>query len=485
MAKQKKPVYLSINGPISGNYVAHSAKFKIFNLPAGEYEVRFEKDGCYTTTTAIVPPDKGMPYLEVNALKNDCNINTGIVDFNIDATGAEYTLSWSGPTSGSTTLTESTSLEDFQTGSYQFELEDANGCKSIAMATINREELEVALTAKESRCAFNGKIDVAIAGGLAPYSIRWEGAGSGSRKVNSQETRLSLPKGTYIVYVTDANGCEAYASTTIVEETTDLYCSITPYATTCLLDNGKIDIFISGGRKPYVLAYEGPVSGSKTVNGSTVFDDLPAGTYTTYLEDANGCSVSESSTIEVGEVKNATAAFTYVATGTSVNFYNNSTYGTYEWSFGDGESTTSTHPNHAYTKEGSYEVCLTATGECDANTICQTIIITAFVPITQEEKVKTNTPQSSGEMSNEGMRVLQNFPNPFSSTTDILFELPEAQTTTIMVHDQFGRTINSQTSYYEKGLNRFTFQQDKLAPGIYYYTIKAGNTTQTKRMLVN
>jgi PKD repeat protein len=81
------------------------------------------------------------------------------------------------------------------------------------------------------------------------------------------------------------------------------------------------------------------------------------------------------------------ADFTASSDGTGGFFwtFSNSSSGaqSYSWDFGDGTSSTEESPGHTYPQNGSYTVCLTATGECNGQpttaTNCETISISVGV----------------------------------------------------------------------------------------------------------
>jgi len=484
--KDKPPFFISLNGPVKANYIANSRNFRIYNLPAGEYEIGFEEDGCVATTTTVVSEGENLPKMSIQALKGSCSISTGavIVEPSGGVVKGDYTLSWEGPTKGKLNISNTTEIKGLLTGAYKFTLVDDNGCKALSMVDIDRSGMSINLSPTQSKCNQNGSIKVDISSGTAPYTINWNGGGSeGSRVIDGNTTTFSLPTGTYIIEVTDANGCSTYSNTAIINVPTDLYCSISSRATTCNKDNGFMQVFISGGKKPYTLSYDGPTSRTVQVNGTINFHNLPAGVYTTFLQDADGCFVSESNEVQVGASEDATASFAYSANGTSVFFFNNSTHGEYMWDFGNGKSSTQVSPSHEYAGSGDYEVCLTTTNKCGSNTQCQTLNIVAFSNLsglgTQISKTEFNTTTNA-----EGMRVAQNYPNPFVDQTDILFELPEALLTTITIHDGTGKVIQKHAAKYEKGSNLFTFNQNNLTSGVYYYTISTGNFSVSKKMLV-
>jgi PKD repeat protein len=73
--------------------------------------------------------------------------------------------------------------------------------------------------------------------------------------------------------------------------------------------------------------------------------------------------------------------FTTPACSDSVIQFNDLTnYGaaqiiSWQWDFGDGQTSTLQNPAHSYTLEGDYLVCLTAQNECSEATYCETITI--------------------------------------------------------------------------------------------------------------
>jgi len=71
------------------------------------------------------------------------------------------------------------------------------------------------------------------------------------------------------------------------------------------------------------------------------------------------------------------AGFTHGVTGMNASFTNTSTGGglSYFWDFGDGFSDTTANPAHTYGANGTYLVCLSATGPCGTDVFCDTVTI--------------------------------------------------------------------------------------------------------------
>ncbi len=87
--------------------------------------------------------------------------------------------------------------------------------------------------------------------------------------------------------------------------------------------------------------------------------------------------------------------------------------------------------------------------------------------------------------SNKLFSVSQNFPNPFSGETTISVNLNQASHLNISVSNLLGQQLLLVTSS-NSNAGKYSFNVDgsKLSAGIYLYTIKAGNYSITKKMIV-
>jgi titin len=97
------------------------------------------------------------------------------------------------------------------------------------------------------------------------------------------------------------------------------------------------------------------------------------------------------------------------------------------------------------------------------------------------------TPQSgtSEAVIPESLVLEQNYPNPFNPSTTISFALPEGMHVTLKVINVAGQEVAALVDgYQERGIHRVTFNGRKLPSGVYYAVMKAGETTQTKRMVL-
>jgi hypothetical protein len=79
----------------------------------------------------------------------------------------------------------------------------------------------------------------------------------------------------------------------------------------------------------------------------------------------------------------------------------------------------------------------------------------------------------------------QNYPNPFNPTTVISYQLPVTSNVALRVFDIIGRevaTLVNETK--EAGSYEVTFNASKLASGMYFYRLQAGNFSAIKKLVL-
>jgi hypothetical protein len=79
----------------------------------------------------------------------------------------------------------------------------------------------------------------------------------------------------------------------------------------------------------------------------------------------------------------------------------------------------------------------------------------------------------------------QNYPNPFNPVTNIKFSIPTGGFVELKIYDLLGREVATLVNDpMEAGTYNVDFEANKLASGVYFYTLESGNFKQTKRMLL-
>ena len=79
----------------------------------------------------------------------------------------------------------------------------------------------------------------------------------------------------------------------------------------------------------------------------------------------------------------------------------------------------------------------------------------------------------------------QNYPNPFNPSTKIDFTLPKSGNVSLIVYDILGREITTLVNgNMNAGYYTINFNASKLASGVYFYRIKAGDFINVKKLLL-
>ncbi|CAN5585313.1 hypothetical protein BH10BAC5_BH10BAC5_06470 [soil metagenome] len=80
----------------------------------------------------------------------------------------------------------------------------------------------------------------------------------------------------------------------------------------------------------------------------------------------------------------------------------------------------------------------------------------------------------------------QNYPNPFNPITNIRFDMPQSANVTLKVYNVSGQEVATlvNNEILSAGVKEVHFDATTFSSGIYFYTLSAGNFTQTKKMML-
>lgn len=82
-------------------------------------------------------------------------------------------------------------------------------------------------------------------------------------------------------------------------------------------------------------------------------------------------------------------------------------------------------------------------------------------------------------------QLQQNFPNPFNPTTIIRYSIPNVELVQIKVYDVLGKEIKTLVNEFKKvGSYEVEFDGSNLSSGVYFYRIKAGDYSETRKLLL-
>ena len=81
--------------------------------------------------------------------------------------------------------------------------------------------------------------------------------------------------------------------------------------------------------------------------------------------------------------------------------------------------------------------------------------------------------------------VGQNQPNPFNGKTTINFSSVAPTDVEFKVYNMVGAVVYKNTFKAERGANTINIDANSFAPGVYMYSVRNGEKTITKRMIVS
>ncbi|MEL6654143.1 MAG: SprB repeat-containing protein, partial [Bacteroidota bacterium] len=205
----------------------------------------------------------------------------------------------------------------------------------------------------------NGSIDLTVVGGAPSYTYSWS-TGDTVQDLNN------LSAGVYSVDLSDQNGCTRQHTLTITEPA-PLQINVSPIDLLCNgSPTGSIDLSVSGGTQGYTFSWS---------NGVTTEDlsNIPAGTYSVQIADANNCvdsisqTISEPSPIVVGITPSPTLCFGEANGSINLNVSGGTPAYRFVWSNGD------TTQNISNLLAGVYAVIITDANNCPTS-ISDTIV---------------------------------------------------------------------------------------------------------------
>jgi SprB repeat len=267
---------------------------------------------------------------------------------------APYTYAWRNLATNQTT--SGGVLNAPTAGSYHLSVTDAKGCEVTKVVNVTGD-INVTVRTVAVSCGGdnNGVAEARVSGGLPPYTFRW------SYQDASSQTLLNVTGGTYIVTVTDANGCQKSAVGT-VEEAPVIYPNVL-LSDKCSGD-ATAKVVPTGGTPPFNITWSNGGIGNRQSN-------LGVGIYYVTVTDAKGCNKSEE--IKVSKqsgVQITTNKFDGTCLGVNTGYVSAKTTGdglgtyVFRWSNGATSSSPPTFSEIGDLAPGTYSVTATDGAGC-------------------------------------------------------------------------------------------------------------------------
>jgi large repetitive protein len=254
-----------------------------------------------TFTFAITQPTAGLSANATSTAVSCFAGSNGIASVTANGGTSPYTYNWL-PISVS-----SQTVSSLATGIYSVNVTDFKNCVTTTTVLVSQptQSLSATGTGVATSCSggSDGTATVTPVGGTPGYTYQWSPTGGANQSASS------LLPGTYIITISDLNGCQTNVSLNISSPTA-ISGSLIPVDAACSLPTGSISSQVSGGVGPYTYSWS-PTPG----NLSTLNNILP-GTYTLLVSDFYGCT--KTLTTSVGNLPGQTVA---LASSTNVSCF--------------------------------------------------------------------------------------------------------------------------------------------------------------------
>lgn len=330
------------------------------NLSPGTYTATIiDGNNCtYTENITIVDA----PIFDIIGTKTDISCfgaNDGAIDLTIVGGVAPLVLSWNDdPTAG-------LQRNNLGPGVYDVTITGADGCIQTETYVID-EPLEIqasGLITNAFDCTDpnSGAIDLTVAGGTLPLRFSWNNGAI-------TEDLTAIPAGNYAVTITDANGCQITENFTIIRQTPLAASVVSTIEANCTTkDVVQVnELFITGGFPPHSISWS---YGNVDISDPTIMRTSVNGNAVATITDSIGCTTSVIVPVDLlylGDADFSMNSSFYTdyniwAINDAISFTNTSTadHLSYNWDFGDGNTSTDENPTHAYVNEGTYQITLT------------------------------------------------------------------------------------------------------------------------------
>lgn len=277
-AQSSGSIDVSVTGGAGGyEYMwAHGATSEdVADLASGSYQVTVtDLKGCSAKRPFYVSSQSPIKAsLEASQLR--CYENgTGTISLEVWGGTEPYSFVWS---NGDTTQ----NLEGLDVGSYRVTITDAEGCRLERSISVSQEIFYVTSSVTAADCTNEGgSVTLTPHNGTGPYVAEWSNGDTGMMLD-------SLTAGSYMVLVTDSNGCKINQQVTVTASgAVSVNTSVSSAGCDPLSDNMIIEIEASGGAEPYTYYVNGEPTDS-------VFETNEEGVYSIEVVDAKGCTASD------------------------------------------------------------------------------------------------------------------------------------------------------------------------------------------------
>lgn len=237
--------------------------------------------GCIVTATVPILVECCTDHFQTGGVASDLTCpgtSTGTIDLDVRSNYEPLTYNWSNGETGQ-------DISGLEVGDYSVSVVDEAGCTTELNFTIDSPPdfvFDTLVNMPTCNGGTDGAVQLQVSGGTPGYEFNWQNTGFGP-----DNTLSNISQGDYPVVVRDQNDCE----TEMLLPVRELELVLDPMAQSitspsCFgFSDGSIELDIANGLPAYQYNFN---DGNGFVNNSFK-NNLPAGSYTVNVQDANLC----------------------------------------------------------------------------------------------------------------------------------------------------------------------------------------------------
>ena len=347
--------------------------------------------------------------------------------------------------------------------------------------------------------------DLTITGGTAPYQVNWTSKGWSADSVKATITVMPQDTTLYTCKVTDAKGCTQEYSFQVNVVSPIVLKPVTTQISCYGKKNGAISLIVSGGAKPYTIAW---ADSSSEINRTK----LSAGKYTVKVTDAmqqqqdTSVTLLEQAQIEVTLTASVCEGESYSFNGEKLTQSGNykATYQTAggcdstiilnlivnqlpgipiitqkgnvltssaptgnQWWKENTEITGATGKTLNITSSGNYKVTVANNNSCSS-----------------QSKTYSATFTSIASLETDGF-ICNIFPNPNNGLFSVEVEVDNSEPVQLELFSVDGKSVVCKQLDQQKGKQSVLFGKENLTKGVYTLQVRNGIKIVNRKLVVN
>lgn len=271
------------------SFVPTQTNDTLSNIGAGTYYLAVSDSTC-SDTFQVILNNKGAATITLDSIFNPQCFGFSDGEINVTITGGTFPFlyNWNNGLS---------SLQDLQNvggGIYSLVVTDSNNCISTFTDTLNEpNQIQNSISVLQSiscNSVCDGILSSIAINTQGPEVYTWSNGQTGS-------VVSGVCAGNIFVTITDAQGCSITDSISLAQPSALQIDSIVEVNPTCMMSNGSLTAFVSGGVQPYNFTWQGN-------QGNALLNFIGAGIFSLQVTDSNNCSAN--TTVGLSNIGGAT-----------------------------------------------------------------------------------------------------------------------------------------------------------------------------------